>query len=99
MDLRDGDLQHRVEADRREVNPPIEVETATWSKAGQLAVNGGSELLIFVPRAGHSHDLSARSCLGLKFGRPPTTSQSTQSAARFATVTSVDLRSEDLKIH
>jgi len=24
------------EADRREVNPPIEVQTATWSKAGRL---------------------------------------------------------------
>jgi hypothetical protein len=65
----------RAEADRREVDPPIQVETATWSKAGQLdwcvkdsgnggvayavqtAVNGGSELLIFVPPAAHSHDL------------------------------------------
>ena len=68
--------EQRAEADRREVDPPIEVETATWSKAGQLdwwvkerenggvayavltAVNGGSELLIFVRRAAHSHDLS-----------------------------------------
>jgi hypothetical protein len=57
------------EADRRAVDPPIQVETATWSKAGRLdwwvrdggsgaagyavrtAGNGGSELLIFVPRA------------------------------------------------
>ena len=56
-----------VEAGRQEVDPPIQVEAATWSKAGQLdwwvkerqewwgtyaiqtAVNGGSELLIFVP--------------------------------------------------
>ena len=75
MDLSDDDVQQRAEADRREVDPPIQVETATWSKAGQLdwwvkerqewfgrvrgatAVNGGSELLIFVPRAVHSNDL------------------------------------------
>jgi hypothetical protein len=25
-----------AEADRREVDPPIEVQTASWSKAGQL---------------------------------------------------------------
>jgi hypothetical protein len=36
MDLSGDDLQQHAEADRREVNPPIEVETATWSKAGQL---------------------------------------------------------------
>jgi hypothetical protein len=36
MDLSDADLRQRAEADRREVNPPIEVETAIWSTAGQL---------------------------------------------------------------
>jgi hypothetical protein len=36
MDLRDDGLEHRLEADRREVNPPIAVEAATWSRAGQL---------------------------------------------------------------
>jgi hypothetical protein len=36
MDLSNDDLEQRAEADRREVNPPIQVETATWSKAGQL---------------------------------------------------------------
>ena len=67
-----------------EVDPPIQVETATCSKAGQLdwwvqerqewfgrvrgrtAVNGGSELLIFVPRAAHSHDLTRLS----RHGKP-----------------------------
>jgi hypothetical protein len=33
MDL---DPSRYSEADRREVDPPIPVETATWSKAGQL---------------------------------------------------------------
>ena len=37
MDLSNGDLaQQRAEADRREVDPPIQVQTAEWSKAGQL---------------------------------------------------------------
>ena len=36
MDLSDDDLQQRADADRREVDPPIQIETATWSKAGQL---------------------------------------------------------------
>jgi hypothetical protein len=36
MDLSDADLQQLAEADRRVVDPPIQVETATWSKAGQL---------------------------------------------------------------
>jgi hypothetical protein len=36
MDLSANDLEQRAEADRREVDPPIHVETATWSKAGQL---------------------------------------------------------------
>jgi hypothetical protein len=29
MDLSDVDVQQRAEADRREVDPPIQVETAT----------------------------------------------------------------------
>jgi hypothetical protein len=36
MDLRDAELQQRAEADRREVDPPIQVETATWSTAVSL---------------------------------------------------------------
>jgi hypothetical protein len=36
MDLGDADLQQHAAADRREVDPPIQVESATASKAGQL---------------------------------------------------------------
>jgi hypothetical protein len=36
MDLSDPDLERIPEADRREVDPPIQVETATWTHAGQL---------------------------------------------------------------
>ena len=36
MDLSDGDLAQFPEADRREADPPVQVESATWSKAGQL---------------------------------------------------------------
>jgi hypothetical protein len=36
MDLSNDDLERRLEADGREVDPPVQVETATWSKAGQL---------------------------------------------------------------
>jgi hypothetical protein len=36
MDLSDADLEHIAEADRRVVDPPIPVDVATWSKAGQL---------------------------------------------------------------
>jgi hypothetical protein len=36
MDLSDDDVERHTEADRREVDPPIQVDTATWSKAGQL---------------------------------------------------------------
>ena len=36
MDLSDADVQQIAAADRREVDPPIQVETATWSKAGHL---------------------------------------------------------------
>ena len=36
LDLSGGEVQHRHEVDRREVDPPIQVETAMWSKAGQL---------------------------------------------------------------
>jgi hypothetical protein len=35
-DLSDDDLRQLAEADRREVDPPIEVEMANWVKAGQL---------------------------------------------------------------
>jgi hypothetical protein len=36
MDLSDDDVEQINEADRRVVDPPIEVDKATWSKAGQL---------------------------------------------------------------
>jgi hypothetical protein len=36
VDLTDDDMQQFAAADRREVDPPIQVEMATWSKAGQL---------------------------------------------------------------
>ena len=36
MDLSDDDLPQRDAADRKAVDPPIEVQTATWMKAGQL---------------------------------------------------------------
>jgi hypothetical protein len=36
MDLSNDDLQQFLEADRREVDPPIQVELATWSAGGQL---------------------------------------------------------------
>jgi hypothetical protein len=36
MDLSDTDLEQIAEADRRVVDPPIQVETATWSNPGQL---------------------------------------------------------------
>jgi hypothetical protein len=36
MELSDDEVQRRAEADRREVDPPIRVEAATWSRAGQL---------------------------------------------------------------
>ena len=36
MDLSDDELQQHAEADRRAVDPPIQVEMATWSQAGQL---------------------------------------------------------------
>ena len=36
MDLSNDDVQQRAEADRREVDPPIQVQTATWSKTGTL---------------------------------------------------------------
>jgi hypothetical protein len=34
--MRDFDPNQFAEADRREVNPPIPVDMATWSKAGRL---------------------------------------------------------------
>jgi hypothetical protein len=36
MDLSDEDVQRYAEADRRQVDPPIPVDMASWSKAGQL---------------------------------------------------------------
>jgi hypothetical protein len=36
MDLSDADLERIPEADRREVNPSVPVDAATWSRAGQL---------------------------------------------------------------
>ena len=36
MNLSDADVGQIAEADRREVDPPIQVETAMWSEAGQL---------------------------------------------------------------
>jgi hypothetical protein len=36
MDLSDDELRQPAEADRREVDPPIRVDAATWLKAGQL---------------------------------------------------------------
>jgi hypothetical protein len=71
MDL---DPSRYSEADRREVNPPVPVDMASWSNAGtldwwvkerlewfgryamQTVVNGGSELLIFVPRVAFGHE-------------------------------------------
>jgi hypothetical protein len=34
--MRDIDASQYDEADRREVDPPIEVDAATWSRGGQL---------------------------------------------------------------
>ena len=34
MHLSDEEVQQFAEAERREVDPPIQVERATWSKAG-----------------------------------------------------------------
>jgi hypothetical protein len=36
MELSDDNVQRFAEADRREVDPPIQVESATWSQGGQL---------------------------------------------------------------
>jgi hypothetical protein len=36
MDLTDDDLQQFAEADRRAIDPPIEVQAATWSNAGSI---------------------------------------------------------------
>jgi hypothetical protein len=34
MDLSNNDLERRAAADRREVDPPIQVNKASWSNAG-----------------------------------------------------------------
>ena len=36
MDFSDGEVQQRAGADRREVDPPMQVEMATWSPGGTL---------------------------------------------------------------
>jgi hypothetical protein len=36
MDLSDDDLERIAGADRREVDPPIQVDAATWSAGGTL---------------------------------------------------------------
>lgn len=36
MGLIDAEMQHLTAADRREVDPPVEVQTATWTQADQL---------------------------------------------------------------
>ena len=36
MDLSDHDMQQLAEADRLEVDPPIQVEMASWSPGGTL---------------------------------------------------------------
>jgi hypothetical protein len=36
MDLSNDEVQRLAAVDRRDVDPPIEVKTATWSSAGQL---------------------------------------------------------------
>ena len=36
MDLSNDDLKRPAAADRREIDPPVQVEAATWTKAGQL---------------------------------------------------------------
>jgi hypothetical protein len=36
MDLGDADLPQSAESDGRAVDPPIPVESATWTRAGQL---------------------------------------------------------------
>jgi hypothetical protein len=52
MNLSNDEVQQRAEADRREVDPPIQVETTMWSRAGQLdwwvkeGRNGGVALVV-----------------------------------------------------
>ena len=36
MDLTDADLKRLPEADRRAIDPPVQVEMATWSPGGRL---------------------------------------------------------------
>ena len=36
MDLNNDDLERYAAADRREVDPPVQVEAATWSPGGRL---------------------------------------------------------------
>jgi hypothetical protein len=59
MDLSNAEVQHLAEADRREVDPPIEVQMATWSKAGQLDWWVKERLPVLLPRGVQPHVLSA----------------------------------------
>jgi hypothetical protein len=36
MDLSDADVEQIAGTDRRQVDPPIQVQTATWSTLGSL---------------------------------------------------------------
>jgi hypothetical protein len=36
MDLTDDDVQRLPESDRREVDPPVQVDMAAWSPGGRL---------------------------------------------------------------
>jgi hypothetical protein len=36
MDFSDDDVHQLAVADRHEVDPPVQVDTATWSQAGRL---------------------------------------------------------------
>ena len=36
MDLSDDEVQQHAAADRRGIDPPIQVKAVMWSKAGQL---------------------------------------------------------------
>jgi hypothetical protein len=61
----DDDVEQIAEADRRVVDPPIQVETATWSRAGQFdggrknRSNGGVAYAVQRPAAA-SRNLQGR---------------------------------------
>ena len=60
--MRDLDPSQFGQAGRREFDPPIQVETATWSKAGQLDLVGEGTSAVARP--------------GTRQGRPSTMDQS-----------------------